>query len=30
MEEVVLRIISGGAIVDIKRQNDLRQMSVGV
>jgi len=28
MEEVVLGVISGGAIVDIKRQNDLRQMSV--
>jgi len=24
MEEVVLRVIIGGAIVDIKRQNDLR------
>jgi len=28
MKEVVLRVISGGAIVDIKCQNDLRQMSV--
>jgi len=28
MEEVVLGVISSGAIVDIKRQNDLRQMGV--
>jgi len=28
MEEVVLRVIIGGAIVDIMRQNDLRQMGV--
>jgi len=28
MEEVVLGVISGGAIVDNKRQNDLRQMGV--
>ena len=27
MEEVVLRVIIGGAIVDIKSQNDLTQMS---
>jgi len=28
MEEVVLGVISSGAIVDIKRQNDLTQMGV--
>ena len=28
MEEVVLGVISSGAIVDIKRQNDLRQMGL--
>jgi len=28
MEEVVLGVISSGAIVDIKKQNDLRQMGV--